>query len=99
MPSLGTAICAGCVAAVLILPIAAAAPQNAPQERPPQPLILESQGSFFVGGRLNHTAVRGTQNGGVFSTPTEDDIMVDQMYVQYQVPQNHGAHVPVVMVH
>ncbi|HEX5110102.1 MAG TPA: hypothetical protein VFV95_16740 [Vicinamibacterales bacterium] len=60
------------------------------------PLVLASQGSFFVGGEkkaLTAAAVpgRGAGAGG--------DITVNQMYVQYQIPVNGDRHVPVVMVH
>ena len=60
------------------------------------PLVLASQGSFFVGGETKTIAAppaagRGGVPGG--------DITVNQMYVQYQVPVNGDRHVPVVMVH
>ena len=57
-----------------------------------QPLVLASQGSFFVGGETKALPAggRGGQAG---------DITVNQMYVQYQVPVNGNQHVPVVMVH
>ena len=87
---------AGIVMLILVCNVALA--QRGPQERPSQPLILENQGSFFVGGHLKHTTVDGNQRGFQGFGP-EDDIMVDQMYVQYQIPQNHGSHVAVVMVH
>lgn len=88
---------AGVLAAVLMLPINSVAPQKGPQGRAPQPLILEGQGSFYVGGRLKHTPATSGSRNDPFGI--EDDIMIDQMYVQYQVPQNHGTHVAVVMVH
>jgi hypothetical protein len=49
------------------------------------PLVLASQGSFFVGGESKAVA------GG--------DITINQMYVQYQTPVKGAQHVPVVMVH
>jgi len=49
------------------------------------PLVLASQGSYFVGGESKAVA------GG--------DITINQMYVQYQTPVKGGQHVPVVMVH
>ena len=55
-----------------------------------KPLVIASQGSFFVGGESK--ALRGGFGGG-------GDITVNQMYVQYQIPQNGDQHVPVVMVH
>ena len=49
------------------------------------PLVLASQGSFFVGGESK--SIRG------------GDITINQMYVQYQTPVKGAQHVPVVMVH
>ncbi|MFN2637470.1 MAG: hypothetical protein ABR585_10620 [Gemmatimonadaceae bacterium] len=81
----------------LMLPINSIAPQKGPQKPGSQPLVIEGQGSFYIGGRVKHTtATSGSQED---SSAMEDDIMVDQMYVQYQVPQNHGTRIPVVMVH
>src|SRR5215471_11810385 len=56
-----------------------------------KPLVLASQGSFFVGGEMKKVPARG---GGA-----QEDITINQMYVQYQVPANGDRHVPVVMVH
>ncbi|MGH8208014.1 MAG: hypothetical protein ACREU6_00190 [Steroidobacteraceae bacterium] len=56
------------------------------------PLVLKSQGSFIVGGQLKHTDA----TGGHFK---EDDIEINQMYVQFQIPEGNAGHVPVVMVH
>ena len=54
-----------------------------------KPLVLKSQGSFFVGG--------DTKKIGTGQSP-QDDVTVNQMYVQYQAPDG-DRHVPVVMVH
>jgi pimeloyl-ACP methyl ester carboxylesterase len=81
------------MAAAVLAASAAAAP--AP---PAAPLVLKAQGSFYVGGRTEHTdASTGTPGGFFF--PNEDDIKVDQMYVQFQVPEGDANHVPVVMLH
>jgi pimeloyl-ACP methyl ester carboxylesterase len=53
-------------------------------------LVLASQGSFFVGGE--------TKKIGTGPSP-QDDVTVNQMYVQYQIPAGGDQHVPVVMVH
>jgi hypothetical protein len=59
-----------------------------------KPLVLASQGSFFVGGeKKNITVPPGARGFGA------GDITVNQMYVQYQIPQNGNRHVPIVMVH
>jgi pimeloyl-ACP methyl ester carboxylesterase len=61
-------------------------------------LLLKAQGSFFVGGETRHTdATTGTPGGFLF--PNEDDIKVNQMYVQYQIPEGDAHRVPVVMLH
>ncbi len=50
------------------------------------PLVIASQGSFFVGGESKKLGTQGS-------------ITVNQMYVQFQKPVNAEAHAPVVMVH
>lgn len=50
------------------------------------PLVIQKQGSFFVGGQTE-------------STGANSDITIDQMYVQYQIPAGAGHHLPVVMIH
>jgi len=59
-----------------------------------KPLVLESQGSFFMGGETKTTQAP-TPNGGT----VEASITVNQMYVQYQTPPGGDRHAPVVMVH
>jgi pimeloyl-ACP methyl ester carboxylesterase len=55
-----------------------------------KPLVLKSQGSFFVGGETK-----------VYQQPNAPpgDVTINQMYVQYQIPMQGDRHVPVVMVH
>ncbi|HLH10632.1 MAG TPA: hypothetical protein VKV77_01995 [Methylovirgula sp.] len=65
------------------------------------PLVLMDEGSFFVGGALEHTdAISGNPGGpaGIGYSNT-DDIKVNQMYVQFQVPQHAAHNVPIVMIH
>src|SRR5580692_585768 len=68
-----------------------------------KPLVLEEQGSFFVGGETKTLPTppppatppapgRPPSLGG-------GDITINHMYVQYQIPVNGSRHVPVVMVH
>src|SRR2546426_8025968 len=74
-------------ALILVLAIAMPSPaQNKRRDEHNRPLILASQGSFFVGGETKNV-------------PTGGDITVNQMYVQYQTPVSGDRHVPVVMVH
>ena len=68
-------------------------------QRQPKPLVLAEQGSFFVGGEtkaLPPPPANAPQGRGGFGT---GDITVNQMYVQYQIPENGNRHAPVVMVH
>jgi pimeloyl-ACP methyl ester carboxylesterase len=63
-------------------------------------LALKEQGSFFVGGRSIFTdALTGSTTGFLGTGINTGNITVDQMYVQYQIPEGAEAHVPVVMVH
>jgi pimeloyl-ACP methyl ester carboxylesterase len=63
-------------------------------------LVIKEQGSFFVGGR---TIFTDTLTGMISGFPGTDinsgHITVDQMYVQYQIPEGGETHVPVVMIH
>ena len=63
-------------------------------------LVLKEQGSFFVGGRSMHSdALTGSTSGFLGTGINAGDITVDQMYVQYQIPEGADPHIPVVMVH
>ena len=63
-------------------------------------LLLKDQGSFFVGGRTIFTdALTGSTTGFLGTGINTGNITVDQMYVQYQIPEGADSHVPVVMVH
>jgi len=78
--------------------LAGSAAVTSGQENSAGPLLLKSQGSFFVGGETRHTdATTGTPGGFFF--PNEDDIKVNQMYVQFQIPESDAHRVPVVMLH
>jgi pimeloyl-ACP methyl ester carboxylesterase len=58
-------------------------------KKPATPLVLQSQGSFTVGGDIVFSHALGSGGSG--------HIAVNQMYVQYKVPPS--SRVPVVMVH
>lgn len=63
-------------------------------------LVLKEQGSFFVGGHSVFTdALTGSATGFLGTGVNSGNITVDQMYVQYQIPEGAETHVPVVMVH
>jgi hypothetical protein len=81
---------------MLLAVIAIASPSvAAAKSKNPGPLVLKSQGSFFVGGEEKTI----TQPGFGGRPSTSGEITVDQMYVQYQIPMRGERHVPVVMVH
>ena len=67
----------------------AAAQELQDLKKPTTPLVLQSQGSFTVGGDMVFSDALGTGGSG--------HIAVNQMYVQYKVPPS--SRVPVVMVH
>jgi pimeloyl-ACP methyl ester carboxylesterase len=63
-----------------------------------KPLVIESQGSFFVGGETKTSSeLTGATTGPGAGQP--GDITINQMYVQFQKPVNADRHAPVVMVH
>jgi pimeloyl-ACP methyl ester carboxylesterase len=65
------------------------------QQRKDPPLVIQSQGSFFVGGEVK----KGPAPTGATAAFGAGDITVNQMYVQYQIPPGGDKHRPVVMVH
>ena len=64
---------------------------------PDKPLVIASQGSFFVGDESK--AIPAPPAGQGRSGVPGGDVTVNQMYVQYQIPPNGARHTPVVMVH
>ena len=72
--------------------ITAAAQELRDLRTPESPLVLKALGSFYVGGEMvSQTATEiGLYGGG--------QLVVNQMYVQYMIPQGN-AKTPVVMVH
>ena len=61
-----------------------------------KPLVLASQGSFFVGGESKTISAPGL---GPNAPMVSGEVTINQMYVQYQIPPAGSRHVPVVMVH
>ena len=89
---------------MLLLTLAASArAQDAPRMKRflTKPLVIEDQGSFFVGGVpkiTNYAAAAGPANPNQPVVPGQ--IMIGQMYVQFQIPQNKQRNMPpVIMVH
>jgi pimeloyl-ACP methyl ester carboxylesterase len=63
-----------------------------------EPILIESQGSFFVGGR--QVTAMGTYDGTSTAAPPNpgQTFWIDQMYVQYQVPAS-ARRLPLIFVH
>jgi pimeloyl-ACP methyl ester carboxylesterase len=60
------------------------------------PLRLADEGSFFVGGRSVETRHAGVSPAGPVPPGR---ISVDQMYVQYRIPEASTGKLPIVLVH
>ena len=91
-------------AAFLVLAVSAAAGDpNQPKIKKflTKPLVIEDQGSFFVGGVpkvTNYATV--PVPGSANPAPVPNQIMIGQMYVQFQIPaQKKRNAAPVIMVH
>ncbi len=59
------------------------------------PLVIERQGSFFVGGRQLRAETLST----LPQYPATGTITVDQVYVRYQIPAGSAGHCPVTLIH
>jgi pimeloyl-ACP methyl ester carboxylesterase len=80
--------------ALALLLAGPAAAREAPRK---PPLVLQETGSFFVGGRRIHTEHANLP--GAF-LGVSGELMVDQTYVQYWIPQQRNARFPpIVMLH
>jgi hypothetical protein len=66
-----------------------------------KPLVIEDQGSFFIGGIPKVTTYATTPPPNAPNqAPQPDQITIGQMYVQFQIPANRKANTPpVIMVH
>jgi hypothetical protein len=97
---------AGCIAVLLIAMAASVSAQSqTPKKFLGGPLVIEDQGSFFVGGVqkiTEHAVVPPPAAAGATAPagPVPQQITIGQMYVQFQIPQKkYGAGWPVIMVH
>ena len=59
------------------------------------PLVIERQGSFFVGGRQ----LRADTLSTLPQYPAAGTIAVDQVYVRYQIPAGSAGRCPVTLIH
>lgn len=60
-----------------------------------KPLIIQKQGSFFVGGQ----DVRSETLSRINKYAPSGTITVDQIYVRYQIPENAEKRHPLVLIH
>src|SRR4029453_7445567 len=92
------------VALLLVALVAGLAAQSqTPKRMMGGQLVLEDQGSFFVGGVAkisDYAAIPGAPPGQQAPPPTPQQITIGQMYVQFQIPAKRSAPGwPVIMVH
>src|SRR5580658_4883053 len=90
-------------AILLVAVAAAAAAQDTPKMKKflTKPLVIEDQGSFFVGGvpKITNYASVPPPNAPN-QAPTPNQIMIGQMYVQFEIPVTKKRNAaPVIMVH
>src|SRR5215831_5428921 len=63
-----------------------------------KPLVIEDQGSFFIGGVPKVTNYATVPGPG--QAPTPNQITIGQMYVQFEIPAaKKRSAPPVIMVH
>ena len=85
---------------VLLALAGVAAAEDAPKIKKflTKPLVIEDQGSFFIGGVpkvTNYATVPGPNQ-----QPAPNQITIGQMYVQFEIPQTKKRNAPpVIMVH
>ena len=66
--------------------------------KPDEPLVLESRGSFYIGGDSVEASANQLMSVMNQPAPVAGHITLNQMYVDYMVPAE-ATGVPVVMVH
>jgi hypothetical protein len=92
--------CAALAALALCAPVWAQ--QLSEVQKPKEPLTLEQEGSFFVGGRPIHVEITewnelGPDFAKAYGMP--GNATVDQMYVQFQKAPGSENHAPIVFLH
>ena len=86
------------IALLLVALVGGAAAQGQPKRMMGGQLVLEDQGSFFIGGVPKVTTYATVLGPNQVMTPNQ--ITIGQMYVQFQIPANKKANMPpVIMVH
>jgi hypothetical protein len=91
-----------CAAALVVFGAASAVSLQAQEPKTrrflKKPLVIEDQGSFFIGGIPKVTTYATVPPPNQVMTPSQ--ITIGQMYVQFQIPANKKSNMPpVIMVH
>src|SRR5262252_69185 len=91
-----------CAAALIVAGAASAVSLQAQEPRArkflKKPLVIEDQGSFFIGGVPKVTNFATVPGPNQQAAPNQ--ITIGQMYVQFEIPQNKKPKAPpVIMVH
>jgi len=81
---------------IVVLPDISSA-QQLSDIKPSPPLTLKGEGSFFVGGNT-HVIDSKYISPSIFSADSGNS-MINQMYVQFQIPQKTINQFPIVFVH
>lgn len=81
-----------------LLLLHAATPEVRQKKFLTKPLVIEDQGSFFIGGVQKVTNYATVPGPNQTSAPSQ--ITIGQMYVQFEIPQSKKTRMPpVIMVH
>ena len=89
-------------AILLVITAVTLSGQTAPKKFLTAPLLIEDQGSFFVGGVkkiTDHASVPGLPAAPTPPPDAPHQITIGQMYVQFQIPARKYGGWPVIMVH
>jgi hypothetical protein len=90
-------------AILLLAMVGSAAAQEGPKVKKflTKPLVIEDQGSFFIGGVPKVTSYATVAAPGAPNlAPVPNQITIGQMYVQFEIPQSKKRNMPpVIMVH
>ena len=90
-----------CSAVLLVAMAASVLAQESSKTRKflKKPLVIEDQGSFFIGG-VPKVTTYATVPAEPNQTLAPNQITIGQMYVQFQIPANEETNMPpVIMVH
>ena len=86
---------------VLVMMVTSIAGQDAGRKKfLKKPLVIEDQGSFFIGGVPKVTSYATLPAANTPNPPAPNQITIGQMYVQFQIPASKKSKAPpVIMVH